>query len=300
MQDRAIQYASASFFITSLALANDTWILDASKSNARLFLGARTNSELVSSGLARVTGKVKLDANDLDASFFDLSIYRTDEDWRHPFSPEAALRTRYVPDTDDQTRLTFKSKRILRTRNGQLEVLGDLTLIRVEPTFIAATPTEDDAEPVYGDPLIHNETREITFLFPSASAAHASGPLTPVALQRRGVLEIMGSARIYLREFPELLSAIRETNWPNVVQSRDCHMPLAVEEGYSSAPCTGKVVAATRDNNSAVPASAGEDYSGLQCSPLAGNQTTIVLDLRFLHPVPEPSVGVFLETAESR
>src|ERR1700751_1304291 len=136
MQDRAIKCASAAFFITSLALASDTWILDASTSNARLFHGARANSELVSPGLARVTGKVKLDANDLDASFFDLSIYPTDEDWRHALSHEAALRTRYVPDTADQTWLTFKSTRILRTRNGQLEVLGDLTLLRVERAVI--------------------------------------------------------------------------------------------------------------------------------------------------------------------
>ena len=73
MQRRAITFASAAFFITSLALASDTWILDSSRSNARLFLGSRSNSEPVKTGVARVTGKVKLDTNDLDASFFDLS-----------------------------------------------------------------------------------------------------------------------------------------------------------------------------------------------------------------------------------
>jgi polyisoprenoid-binding protein YceI len=299
MQHRAIKFASAAFFITSLALASDTWILDASTSNARLFEGARANSELVSPGLARVTGKVKLDANDLDASFFDLSIYPAGDDWGHALSPEAALPTGYVPDTTDQTLLAFKSTRILRTGNGQLEVIGDLTLTRVERTVIA-TPTEDYAGPVYGDPVIHNETRETTFLFPSASAADVSGPLTPAMLQKRGVLEIVGSARVYRDEFPELLSAIRETNWPAVVQNKDCYMPSTVGEDYSGTPCTGTVVAATRDNNCDVPASAGEDYSGPQCTLATGNQTTIVLDLKFLHPVPEPSVGMFLDRAESR
>ena len=134
MQHRAIKFASAAFFITSLALASDTWILDSSRSNARLFQGTRANSELVNSGVACVTGKVKLDANDLDASFFDLSIYPADEDWGHALSPEGTLPTGYVPDATDQTLLTFKSTRIPRTGNGQLEVIGDLTLTRVERT----------------------------------------------------------------------------------------------------------------------------------------------------------------------
>src|ERR1700685_3845871 len=72
MTYRAITLASAVFFVTSLALASDTWILDSGRSNARLFQGSRT-TESVNTGVARVTGKVKLDTNDLDASFFNLS-----------------------------------------------------------------------------------------------------------------------------------------------------------------------------------------------------------------------------------
>ena len=241
------------------------------------------------SGVARVTGKVKLDANDLDASFFDLSIYPADEDWGHVLSPEGALPTGYVPDATDQTLLTFKSTRILRTGTGRLEVIGDLTLIHVDRD-VTASPTEAYAGPVYGDPVIHNETREITFVFPSVSAAHLSGPLTPAMLQKKGVLEIVGSARVDHEEFPELLSAIKETNWPPVVQNKDCHMPSTVGKDYSGATCTGTVDAATRDNNCDMLVSAGEDYSGPQCTPATGNQTTIVLDLKFLHKVPEPSV----------
>ena len=124
MQHRAIKCASTAFFTTSLAIASDTWILDASTSNARLCQGARANSELVSCGVGRVTGKVKLDTNDLDASFFDLSIYPADEDWGRVLSPEGTLPTSYVPDATDQTLLTFKSTRILRTGTGGLEVVG--------------------------------------------------------------------------------------------------------------------------------------------------------------------------------
>jgi len=289
MQHRAIKFASAAFFITSLALASDTWILDASTSNARLFRGSKAISKSVNTGIARVTGKVKLDTNDLDASFFDLSIYPADEDWGHTLSLEGTLPIGSVPDATEHILLTFKSTRILRTGNGTLEVIGDLTLTRVERN-VMATLTEAYAGPVYGDPVIHNETRKITFVFPSVSAAHLPGPLTPAMLQKRGVLEIVGSASVDLDEFPELSSAIKETNWLDVVQNEDCHMPSTVGEDYDGTSCTGTVVAATRDNNCDVPASAGEDYSGPQCTPATGNQTAIVLDLKFLHKVPEPSV----------
>jgi polyisoprenoid-binding protein YceI len=271
MQHRVVKFASAAFYITSLALASETWILDSSRSNARLLQGSKAISGSVNTGVARVTGRVKLDANDLDTSFFDLSIYPADENWGYALSPEGALPTGYVPDATDRTLLTFKSTRILRTDNGRLEVIGDLTLTRVERTVTAA-PTEAYAGPVYGDPVVHNETREITFLFPSVSAARLSESLTPAVQQTKGVLEVVGAARVDHEEFPELLSVIKETNWPPVVQNKDCHMPVSV----------------------------GEDYSGPQCTPATGNQTTIVLDLKFLRTVPEPSVGILSGSGDAR
>jgi polyisoprenoid-binding protein YceI len=149
MKRRAVTFASAAFFVTSLALASDTWIPDSGRSNGRLFRGSRTNPESVNTGVARVAGKVKLDTNDLDASVINLSIFAADEDWRHGLSPERTLATGYVPGATDQTLLTFKSTHILSTEDGQLEVIGDLTLNRVERTVIA-TQTEAYAGPVDG------------------------------------------------------------------------------------------------------------------------------------------------------
>src|ERR1700758_2957921 len=97
VKHQALTFASAAFFVTSLALASDIWILDSSKSNARLFQGSPTHPDPVNTGVARVTGKVKLDANDLDASFFDLSIYPADEESGHRLSREGALPIGYVP-----------------------------------------------------------------------------------------------------------------------------------------------------------------------------------------------------------
>jgi hypothetical protein len=111
MKYRAVTFASAAFFVTSLALAGDTWILDSSRSHARLFQRPRTKSESVDTGVAHVTGKVKLDKNDLDASFFNLSIYPADEEWVHALSPEGALPPGYIPDSTDQTLVRFNSSR---------------------------------------------------------------------------------------------------------------------------------------------------------------------------------------------
>jgi hypothetical protein len=299
MQLPVVKFASAAFFITSLALASDTWILDSSRSNARLLQGSKANSESVNIRVARLTGKVKLDANDLDTSFFDLSIYPADENWEHVLSPEDASPTGCVSKATDQTLLTFNSTRILRTGSGKLEVTGDFTLTRVEPTVTAAL-AEASAGPVHGDPVIHNETREITFLFPSASTARLSESLTPAVQQTKGVLQVVGAARVDREEFPELLSAIKETNWPPVVQNKDCHMPSPVGEDDSGTACTGTLIAATDDDNGHTPASVGEDYSGPQCTPASGNQTTIVLDLKFLHTVPEPSLGMLSWDSKTR
>jgi|SRR5580658_464671 polyisoprenoid-binding protein YceI len=291
MKHQAILFACVACLVSSLAFAGDTWTLDSSTSNAKLFQGSKATSDSVNTGVARVTGKVKLGANVPDNSIVDLSIYPEDEDWGHALSPEGALPSGYVPDAADQTLLTFKSTRILRTMHGKFEVVGDLTLARVERT-VTAEPTEAYAGAVYGDPVIHNETHEITFLFPSLSAVLLPGPLTPAALQNIGAPEIVGLARVSHEHFPGLLGAIKDTNWPSVVQNRDCHAPSTVGEDYSGVQCTGTLIAATNDNNCHTPASVGEDYSGILCTPATGNQTAIVLDLKFLHTVSEPSVGM--------
>jgi hypothetical protein len=288
MRYRAITFASAAFCVTSLALASDTWILDSNKSNARLFQSSRANLESVNAAVARVTGKVKLDANDLDASFFDLSIYPADENWGRILSPAGPLPTGYSLNSTDQNLLTFKSTRILRTGAGRLEVVGDLTLTSAERA-VAATPPEAHAGPVYRDPVIHKITREVMFLFPSESAAHLPRPLTPAVQQTKGVLEVVGAARVDHEEDPELLSAVRETNWSPVVHSKDC-MPSPAGEEYTGAVCTGALITASRVDNCNMPGSLGEDYSGPQGARAGDNQTTIVLDLKFLHKVPEPSL----------
>jgi polyisoprenoid-binding protein YceI len=298
MKHRAIKFAFAACLFSPLAFAGDTWTLDSSTSNARLYQGSKANPDSVSTGVAHVTGRVKLDTSDLNKSIFDLSIYPADEYWSHALSANGALPTSYVPNATDQTLLTFKSARFLRTGNGKFEVIGDLTLTRVERTA-TAEPTEAYAGPVYGDPVIHADTREIKFQFSTLSAALLPAPSTPATLQNKEGQEIVGSARVDHEDFPELFGAIKETNWPSVVKDQDCHIS-SIGEDYSGAHCTGTLIAATSDDNCHVPTSVGEDYSGPLCTPATGTQTTIVLDLKLLHTMPEPSAGMLSRYGETR
>jgi len=274
----------------SRAFGGDTFTFDPSTSSAKFFQGSKASPNSVNTGVARVTGRVNLDTNDPDDSVFDLSIYPADENWGNALTSDGVLPTSYVPDATDQTLLTFRSTRIMRTGSGKLQVIGELTLTRVE-RIVEATPTEAYAGPMYGDPVIHDETREISFLFPSLSAALPSGSLITAALQNGGTQEIVGSARVGHEDFPELLDSLKETNWPSAIQNKDCHVS-AIGEAYSGARCTGILIAARSDDNCRAPASVGEDYSGLLCAPATGDQTTIVLDLKLVHTATEPSAGI--------
>lgn len=266
-----------------------TWSLDSATSDARLFQGSKANPDSSNSGVARVTGQVRLDANDLNSSVFDLSIYPADENWGRALDADGLLPAGFVPDPTDHTLLTFNSERVLRTNDGQLEVIGNLTLNRVERN-VTMTPGEAYAGPVYGPPVVHTETREITFRFPSSITGLQSGRSTPAALKSQSELELSGSASIGHENFPDLLGAIAQTNWPSVVQNERCVMPSTIGgEDYSGAQCTGTLIAATNHDNCAMPATVGDDYSGPHCTPPAGDRTTIVLDLKLLQTGFEPS-----------
>jgi polyisoprenoid-binding protein YceI len=283
-------------FISTVASAEDViWSLDSSTSDAVLFQGSTTNPLSLNTGVARVTGKVSLGA-DLNHSVVDLSIFPSDENWARALTQGSDLPAGYVPDETDHTLLTFKSKRIVKTTDGRLELIGDLTLTQVQRS-VAMVPTQAYAGPVYGDPVIHTETHETAFFFPSSSSQVLSGPLTPATPQTKQLLELSGSTRVNNENFPQLLGAIKDTNWPPVVRDEQCRMPSKTGQDYSGARCTGTVIAVTNNASCQMSASVGDDYSGPVCTPAAGNQTTIVLDLKLVSTGSEPAVGMLSATA---
>jgi polyisoprenoid-binding protein YceI len=288
--------------ILPLAFAADgtTWSLDASTSSAQLFQGSRANPESVNTGVARVTGDVRLDTNNLDSSVVDLSIYPADENWARALNSDGSLATAFVPDATDHTLLTFKSTRIVSTANGNLDVTGDLTLTRVERS-VTMDPNEGYSGPEYGAPIIHTETREVTFLFPNSSNTSLSGGLTPVSLRTNNNVEFSGSTHVGHEDFPQLLGAMQDTNWPAVVKDEVCKNSSTVGEDYHGPSCTGTVIAATHKDNCQTSISGGaEDYAGPVCTPPAGDETTIALDLKMLPTGASGSTAMLSGSTASR
>ena len=121
--------------------------------------------------------------------------------------------------------MTFKSERIVTAGNDKFKVIGELTLTRVERS-VTMDANEAYAGPVYGDPVVRTETREVTFLL------------------TKDALDLSVSAHVNHEDFPELLSAIQDTNWPNVVQNERCQMPSTIGEDYHGPTCTGTVAVA--------------------------------------------------------
>jgi len=279
MKYRALTLVLAVCLTGSLALAGDTWTVDSSTSTAGFAQGSSANQGSVNPVIARVTGKVKLDAADLGASTFDLSIYPADEYWKHALSASDDSSATHVPGATAQALLTFKSRRVVRTASGQLKAIGDVALNRVARS-VTATPTEDYAGPVYGRPFVQTYRREVAFVFAGLSAAPLSPSLTPASLQSIKGLEIAGSVVVSSKDVPELLSA------RDIAQNQDCEFPSAVGKGYSGVSCTDTPATATWDESCQMPASVGEDYSGFLCSSPTVNQTTIVLDLKLLPVAP--------------
>jgi polyisoprenoid-binding protein YceI len=283
-------------FISTVASAEDViWSLDSSTSDAVLFQGSTTNPLSLNTGVARVTGKVSLGA-DLNHSVVDLSIFPSDENWARALTQESDLLAGYVPDETDHTLLTFKSKRIVKTTDGRLELIGDLTLTQVQRS-VSMVPSEAYAGPVYGEPVIHSETHETAFFFSSVNSQVLSRTSQAAALQTEKSIELSGSTHVYYEKFPQLLSAVRNTNWPDVVKDEECRMPSTIGEDYSGAGCTGTIIAASSKASCQMPASVGDDYSGPVCIPAAGNQTTIVLDLKLVSTGSKPAVGMLSATA---
>ena len=289
---RKIQSAARTALTVSLAIvvialttrasfASSTFSLDSGTSSARFFQGSKANPDSANTGVARVTGVVNIDSNDLDNSVVDLNIFPADEEWGHALTPEGTLPSDYVPDATDQTLLRFQSRRFVKLGSGELEVVGDLTLTRVERS-VTIDSIEAYAGPVYGDPVIHNETREIAFRFGNLGEALLSGSSNAISPEEKANVDLSGAVRVAYEDFPDLLNAIQDTNWPTVVENEKCQMPSTIGDDYHGTSCTGTVIAATRRDNCHMPATVGEDYSGPVCTPPAGTQTTIVLDLKLL------------------
>jgi hypothetical protein len=241
------------------------WQVDAEHSIARLSLGSGSQSAEV--GVARVSGNVAFDPSDSADPVVNLNI-----------KPGKSQGT-------DYSEISFKSKRSAVTGDGKLAVIGDLSLTRVErsvaPAYVGGGEGYYGAE--YGEPVVHTDTREVTFVFPSAAQPAA----------QNGTMQLSAVTNISRERFPQLMAALAPGNWPTVVvEDEKCTATYTGGgEGYYGATCTGTPVAtATNAVNPYV--GGGEGYYGFEPAVVPdGSQATIALNLKLTQLAPAPSAA---------
>lgn len=269
MKSHMIQFAGKlSLMVLVLALAvgiasmpaqaqSGIWKVDAEHSIARLSLGS------VETGVARVSGSVAFAADDPSDRVVNLNI---------------------GPDNHgaDDPEISFHSKRSVMTSDGKLAVTGVLAVTRIErPVIGYVGGGEGYYGAQYAEPVVHTDKREVTLVFPIGSLA-----------PHNGSMQLSASADISRERFPQLVDALAQGNWANVVvEDEHCAMPATVGEDYHGADCTGTPVEAA-SNSVTTYEGGGEGYYGSQ--PVAvpdGSHATIALNLQLTQVAAAPSAA---------
>jgi len=248
------------------AHALETWRLDPQLSIARLSLGSGSNA--LGTGVARVSGDVVFDSNDLTDPSVNLEITSGNEVGA------------------DYAKMSFTSKRSVMTSDGQLIVTGDLSVTRIE-RGVTADPNEAYAGPQYGDPVAHTVTHQIAFAFADPRQLAA----------RDGTMLFSGTTSVIREDFPLLVDAVTLDDWRTVlVNDKKCEVPPTVGEDYSGVKCSGTEIAGV--SNTEVPTGVSEGYYGFQ--PVVTpdyDHATITVNLRLTQISATPSVASKAESA---
>ena len=160
------------------------------------------------------------------------------------------------------------------TADGRLQTTGNLILTHVVDRNVEANPTEAYAGPVYGPPMIHRVSHEVTLVFDT--------PAADAKAQKDGGIVMTGSTHMFREDFPQLVRAVVSTYWPPVVQDKNCQAPAAASEDYRGSQCTGTMLMAP-GLPEAPQAAGGEDVGVPQnFNAVVGNHLDILVHLHLL------------------
>jgi polyisoprenoid-binding protein YceI len=214
-----------------------TWLVDSGHSDALFSADGTTNygktNTTFTIGSARVSGLLNLNKADVANSRLAFTIYPAvsaspliDQDGKFVGSE--------ISEVADYTVITFVSNSVAWAHDGKLQVKGQLTVTRIEREM-ELDPNEAYAGPVFGPPIVRRYTHETSFAL-TLKDLRISG------VSKRGKIQVSASGDVSREDFPELLDAAVETNWPPVVQDENCQMPSTIGEDYAGASCTGALV----------------------------------------------------------
>jgi len=261
-----------------------SWLVDRRHSDAQLITDGTTDYGKtkidITLGFARVMGALKIDDVDPTKSSFDLHIYPA-MSMAEAIEEDGKLKSRWMANRANHTMLCFHSKNVARTSDGRLQTTGELILVRVDRNVEVPAPSEAYAGPVYGPPIINRVSRQATLVFDLPP--EGSG-------QKNAGIEATASTKVLREDFPQLLRAVLNTNWPPLVQDEDCKVP-SPSEAYSGAKCTGTFLQGPSlpdDPGTHI----GEDYPGPQnFNARVGERLSLVLHMRLTPGNGQPMAG---------
>lgn len=272
----ALTFVGSSKPATAPGSTAGSWSVDTRHSDAKLTTDGTTDfgkSKIdVVLGFGRVNGEVKLDESDATKSHVDLHIYPATA-MSETIEENGSFKSQWLANLANQTLLCFHSRQVSRTADGKLQATGELKLTRVDRN-VQADPNEAYAGPVYGPPIVHSVTRQVTFVF-DAPSADTKGTTANAA-------RMTGTTAMTRENFPQLLKAVVNTYWPPLVQDAKCEPGSGNSEDYRGGQCTGTVL-----QPPALPqgpyAGAREDYPGpSDYNAVTGNELSIVLHMRLV------------------
>jgi polyisoprenoid-binding protein YceI len=256
MKNKVTQFALATVLAAGFAAPafaqNINWKLNSDHSTGRLSLSSTADPDATFDvGIARVKGSARLDAGSLANSSFEFTIYPADEG-PASINEDGTVNAAEFSNVARSTAINFRSKESKLTRDGKLEVTGDLTLFHLERPFVIAY-SEAYGRAVYGEPEVRSATREVTFVFQNVAAAEAKA-----GSSRK--LKLAASVGIKTEDFPGLFEAVTNANWPVVLEDTSCQEPATIGEEYHGTGCTGTPVVISSRPSAWVKVS--EDYPG--------------------------------------
>ena len=281
MKNKVTQFALATLLAAGFAaptLAQNTnWKLKSEHSAGRLSVGSAVDPNVIFNvGVARVKGSVYLDGGSLTDSSFDFTIYPVDEG-PSSINEDGSVNAAEFSNVARSTAINFRSKEAKFTRDGKLEVMGDLTLSHLERPYLIAY-SEAYGGPVYGEPEVRSASREVTFVFDNAR-----GTAAKAGTSRK--LKLTASADIKTEDFPGLLEAVTNANWPVVVEDKNCQEPARNGEEYHGTGCTDTPVVISSGPPASVTVS--EDYRGPDlAAPRIRDDVKIALTLELKRSAP--------------
>ena len=243
--------------------------IDSEHSTARLTLISANGTNSLDAGIARVSGIVKLDSGTPGEDFLDLTIYPAHQGSRL-LNPDGSLRNHGSADLSRYTVISFHSDHAASSRDGRLEIIGQLTI-----NYFKRQPIIDwnnaYSGPSYDGLVQQSATHTATFILDWQSISVA-GPFPD---------HISAETTIARQDFPNLRTSLLDSVWPLVVEDEHCEMPptRADMRDYSGAICTGTPVLPTPPAQPTEYYFAGDYPGATQTSP-PSDRANINLHLR--------------------